>query len=89
MTRRVTTLFVLFSSSVGWADVKPSALFSDHMVLQSGMLVPIWGTAAPAERVTVAFNGQQQSTTAAADGKWMLRLKSLKSGGPFQMTIAG
>ena len=71
------------------AEVKPSALFSDHMVLQSGMAVPVWGTAAPGERVTVTFNGQKQSATASADGKWMVRLKSLKSGGPFQMTIAG
>ncbi|MDQ6700639.1 MAG: sialate O-acetylesterase [Acidobacteriota bacterium] len=71
------------------ADVKPSALFSDHMVLQSGMPVPVWGTAAPGERVTVTISGQQQSTTALPDGKWMLRLKNLTPGGPFQMTIAG
>ena len=71
------------------AEVKPSALFSDHMVLQSGMAVPVWGVAGPGERVTVTLNGQKQSATASADGKWMVRLKSLKSGGPFQMTIAG
>jgi sialate O-acetylesterase len=71
------------------AEVKPSALFSDHMVLQSGMAVPVWGVAGPGERVTVTFNGQKPSATAAADGKWMVRLKRLKSGGPFQMTIAG
>jgi sialate O-acetylesterase len=71
------------------AEVKPSALFSDHMVLQSGMAVPVWGVAGPGERVTVTLNGQKQSATASADGKWMVRLKNLKSGGPFQMTIAG
>ena len=87
MTRRLT-LFILWCA-LSWAEVKPSALFSDHMVLQSGMSVPVWGTAAPAERVTVSFEGQQQAATTAADGKWMVRLKSLKSGGPFQMTIAG
>ena len=71
------------------ADVKPSALFGDHAVLQCGMPVPVWGTAAPGERVTVTLNGQKQFATAAADGKWMVRLKRLKAGGPFQMTIAG
>ena len=71
------------------AEVKPSGLFGDHMVLQSGMAVPVWGVAGPGERVTVTLNGQKQSATASADGKWMVRLKSLKSGGPFQMTIAG
>ena len=43
------------------AQVKPSALFSDHMVLQSGMQVPIWGTADPAEKITIKFNGQTRS----------------------------
>jgi sialate O-acetylesterase len=71
------------------ADVKPSALFSDHMVLQSGMQVPIWGTASPGERVTVTLNAQRQSTVAQADGKWVVRLSNLMAGGPFQMTIAG
>ena len=71
------------------AQVKPSALFSDHMVLQSGMPVPIWGTADPAEKITIKFNGQTRSATADAAGKWMVHLTKLKAGGPFEMTIAG
>jgi sialate O-acetylesterase len=81
----VTTRF----ASVASAQVKPSSLFSDHMVLQSGDLVPIWGMAEPAEKVTVKFNGQTRSVAADASGKWMVRLNKLKSGGPFQMTITG
>ncbi|MDP9050061.1 MAG: sialate O-acetylesterase [Acidobacteriota bacterium] len=71
------------------AAVKPSDLFSDHMVLQSGMSVPIWGTADPAEKVTVTLSGQTKSATADASGKWMVRLLKLKAGGPFEMTISG
>src|SRR5665213_186557 len=71
------------------ADVKPSSLFSDHMVLQSGMAVPVWGTAEPGEKVTVTFKKQTKSTVAGADGKWVVRLSHLKPGGPFEMTIAG
>jgi sialate O-acetylesterase len=71
------------------AAVKPSALFGDHAVLQSGMLVPIWGTADPGEKVTIKFNGQTKSATADASGKWMVKLAKLKAGGPFEMTIAG
>jgi len=59
------------------------------MVLQSGMPVPIWGTADPAEKVTIKFNGQTKSATADATGKWTVRLGKLKPGGPFEMTIAG
>jgi sialate O-acetylesterase len=71
------------------AEVKPAALFSDHMVLQSGMAVPIWGTADPGEKVAVSLNGKTVSATADADGKWTVRLAKLKAGGPFEMTIAG
>ena len=81
----VTLCFATLAS----AEVKPSTLFSDHMVLQSGMPVPIWGTADPAEKVTIKFNGQTKSATADATGKWTVRLGKLKPGGPFEMTIAG
>jgi len=71
------------------AQVKPSALFSDHAVLQSGMPVPVWGTATPGEKVAVTIEGQTKIATAAADGKWTVRLTKLKAGGPFEMTISG
>jgi len=71
------------------AEVKPAALFSDHMVLQNGMEVPVWGTADPGEKVTVKFLGQTKSASADAGGKWTVRLARLKSGGPFTMTIIG
>jgi sialate O-acetylesterase len=71
------------------AAVKPHALFSDNMVLQQGMEVPVWGTASPGERVTVTFGGQKASTT-AKDGRWMVRLRPLKaSSTASRMTIAG
>jgi sialate O-acetylesterase len=80
---------VLAGASSLSAEVKPAALFGNHMVLQSGMSVPIWGTAAPGERVVVTLDRQKESATTGADGKWMVRLKKLKPGGPFQMVIAG
>src|ERR1035441_2345246 len=92
-TRRQLVFLSLFallvSASAALADVKPAPLFSDHVVLQSGMPVPIWGTAAAGEKVTVTLNGQNQTATTGADGKWMVRLTDLKVGGPYEMTIAG
>jgi sialate O-acetylesterase len=79
---------VCFTSAVR-AQVKPSPLFSDHMVLQSGTLVPIWGTAAPGEKVAVTMSGQTRSAATDAQGKWTVGLYNLKAGGPFEMTIAG
>ncbi len=71
------------------AEVKPSALFGDHAVLQSGMAVPVWGTATPGEKVSVTIEAQTKTATAGADGKWIVRLTKLKAGGPFEMMIAG
>ncbi len=70
------------------AELKPNALFSDGAVLQRGRPVPVWGTARDGEKVTVEFESQKVSTT-AADGKWRVNLEPLKEGGPFVMTITG
>lgn len=53
------------------------------------MPVPIWGKAAPGEKVTVTFRGQQKTATADSDGKWSIRLDPLKAGGPDTLKIAG
>jgi sialate O-acetylesterase len=93
MPKRLALILVLacrlLFPALASAQVKPAPLFSDHMVLQIGMPVPVWGTAAPGETVTVTINGQSQSATAASDGKWMVRLNKLSPGGPYDMQIAG
>lgn len=78
----------LLAPSASRADVKPHSLFVDHMVLQQGIKVPVWGTAADGEEVTVAFQDQKAKAT-AKDGKWRVDLKPLNKGGPFELTIAG
>jgi sialate O-acetylesterase len=59
------------------AEVKLPALFSDHMVLQAGAAVPVWGWAGADEEVTVSFAVQTKKTKAGADGKWMVKLDRL------------
>lgn len=71
------------------ADVSLSSVISDNMVLQQQTPVRIFGKADPAERVTVAIQGQSDVTTADADGKWAVMLKPLKAGGPFTLTVKG
>lgn len=70
------------------ANVEPNSLFSDHMVLQRGVAIPVWGTADDGERIAVSINGQLQTTT-ARDGKWMVELKKMDAGGPYVLTIQG
>jgi sialate O-acetylesterase len=61
------------------AELRLPSIFSDHMVLQSGKVVPVWGWADPAEEVAVEFAGQSQSTKTNADGKWRVKLDALEA----------
>ena len=85
----LTLVAVLTAAGVAArAEVIPNSLFSEGLVLQQGISVPIWGTAKDGEQVTVKLQGQTAVAT-ASQGRWMVRLKPLKPGGPFTMTISG
>jgi len=71
------------------ADVSVPGLFSDHVVLQRDIPLPVWGTASPNEPVTIRLGDRKASTTADAAGNWRVRLDPLAAGGPFEMTLAG
>ena len=84
------TIILLVVSAVAHADVRVAGVFSDHMVLQRGMAVPVWGWAAPGEKVTVTFAGQNGSAVADQDGKWMARLAALTaSATPQELRVSG
>jgi len=70
------------------ADVTPHGLFQSNMVLQQQMAVPVWGTAADGEKVSVTL-ADQTVETIAKDGRWQVTLKPLQAGGPFQLVIQG
>ena len=48
--------------------------FSDHMVLQRGRDVSIWGTAAPDSDVIVQFKDRSVSTTSDGAGRWNVQI---------------
>jgi hypothetical protein len=81
-------LFASFTLSA-FAEVKLPALFSDHMVLQGGERVPIWGWAKPDEKVTVEIGAQKLTTSADAQGDWHLQLEPLSSGAKLTLTVRG
>jgi sialate O-acetylesterase len=71
------------------ADVKLPALISDHMVLQAGVSVPIWGWAEAGEEVAVTLGETQVLARTGADGKWKATLPPLKAGGPHTLIVKG
>src|ERR1051325_812463 len=71
------------------ADVRLPAIFSDHMVLQREVSVPVWGWAEAGEQVSVSFDTQNVETKADTNGKWLVKLANLKAGGPQTLTVTG
>ncbi|MFA6546094.1 MAG: sialate O-acetylesterase [Limisphaerales bacterium] len=83
----VTPAILLCLAAAARAEVKLPAIFGDHMVLQREASVPVWGTAAPGEEVTVTIAGQTATTKAGADGKWSVKFAMLAGPGPHTLTV--
>jgi len=71
------------------ADVRLPKIFGNHMVLQQGWPLAVWGWAAAGEEVKVTIAGNTATTTAGQDGKWKVRLPALMCHGPVEMRVQG
>ena len=89
LARTILAVASLILTSKVWAEPTFDPMFGDHMVLQRGMPVPIWGTADSGEKVTVSFRDQKKETTADQEGKWKVKLDPLKVGAAGKLTVAG
>ena len=81
MRRLSLTFIAALTPCIASADVRLPSVFSDHMVLQRGKPVPVWGWAEKGEKVTVSFAGQKKEATAGDDGRWEVRLDALDASG--------
>ena len=81
MKHSVIILFSFLLCASGFAQLKPNSLFTDNMILQHGVSVPVWGTANDGESITVEFEGQKVIAT-VTNGKWLAKLKPLKEVAP-------
>lgn len=84
-------LFAAFflASLTANAAVTLPRIIGDHMVIQADMKAPIWGKAAPGERVTVKCCCDELTAVADVDGKWMVRLPRHKAGETLELSIRG
>lgn len=72
------------------ADVTLPALFSNHMILQRGEKVPVWGWAEPGETVRVEIGEMSREVSADAKGKWMVLLDLQQAErGPCTLAVTG
>ena len=65
-------------------------LFSDNMVLQRNSNVNVWGKSNPNQIVTVysSWNNKSVKTKSNSNGDWILKIKTDKSVGPYELTIS-
>lgn len=81
----ILALTILFNAAL--ASVHPARIFSDNMVLQRNVAIPVWGIADPGESVTVRLKSAVVKTTALSDGRWMVELPGFAAGGPYKLII--
>ena len=71
----------LWAASTG--DIVLSSYWQDHMVLQRGKPITVWGKDVAGRAVTVAFAGQRKSGVTDADGLWVITFDQ-----PFALSAA-
>lgn len=64
------------------------AIFSDHMVLQRDVKIPVWGWAKPQGTVQVTFAGKEYTAPVEKHtGRWRLDMDPVPAGGPYEMVV--
>ncbi len=77
----LVTGLLMATSLLAQGELRLPAIFGHHMVLQAGVVAPVWGWAAPGQEVTVALAGRQVSGKADAAGRWRVDLPMPKADG--------
>ena len=73
MKIKTTLAMALGALAAGFAaagDLAVSAYWQDHMVLQRGKNITVWGKDAPGRTVTVSFTNQTATATTGTNGYW-------------------
>lgn len=72
------------------------AIFSENMVLQRDVPIPVWGWGPEGEEITVSIASEKQdaknmvsSKVTVKDGVWRVTLPPLKAGGPYTLLVMG
>jgi sialate O-acetylesterase len=73
-------------------DLRVSAVFSDHMVLQQRKPIAVFGSAPTGRGVTARILSDDEVISEAAssagdDGRWMISMPKLPAGGPYTLTV--
>ncbi|MES2202023.1 MAG: sialate O-acetylesterase, partial [candidate division FCPU426 bacterium] len=82
-------LAMILSSSTWASELQLPAILSDHMVVQQGVPLRLWGQDRPGQEITAGISGHSAKTKADPSGHWTLTLPALQAGGPYDLSIQG
>jgi sialate O-acetylesterase len=86
----LTAVLLTCAANPAQADVRLPGMFSDSMVLQRDIQLPIWGWAAPGEEIVVELAGQKATAKADEGGRWRVTLAPIKADNQaHEMTVRG
>lgn len=81
-------LILLLPQAFCLGNVHVANVFSNHMVLQQGKDIHIWGTSDNPETIKVSFAGKKIKQT-TLNNSWEVQFPAMQAGGPFELSIEG
>jgi len=88
MRKSASVVLFFWGALLASASVKLPLVFSDHLVLQRDVSVPVWGWADPGAEVRVNFADQVKRATADRQGHWRVALDPMgASAQPREMRV--
>ena len=81
-----TILGILVIFTPLYAEIGIAPIFSDNMILQRDVSIPLRGTATDEKEVTVQFNGGTYASVVIKN-RWMVELPAMPAGGSFEILI--
>ena len=84
----IALAFILITANYLRAEIQLAPVFSDNMVLQREVTIPLRGMADEEKQVVVSFNNKEY-TGQVTNGRWQVDLPPMASGGSFHITVTG
>ncbi|MEH6656407.1 sialate O-acetylesterase [Leeuwenhoekiella marinoflava] len=86
---RLILIILLLTVTAVKAELKLPALFTDNMILQQQMEVPIWGWSDNKSDITIktSWDGKTYTAVLGSEGKWQVKMNTPVAGGSYTITI--
>ena len=86
-------ILMLLGGTIPAKATRLPKIFGDGVVLQRGQPIPVWGWAEPGQTINISLSieGEKGKNTVSAkadnEGKWMVKLPSMKASGPLTLQV--